>query len=91
MNYPVWEVPVPLVLGRRPGGAALALGGSLALMAVVRDRVRAASLAPHFSPRSLEVDPQTAAVALFFLVLFLGLTTAGWMVRRLFRSAANQG
>ena len=81
---------VPLVLGRRPWEAAMALGGSLVLMAVVRDRVRAGYLAPHFSPQTLEVEPQTAAVVLFFLLLVLGLATVGWMVHRLFRSAGSR-
>lgn len=78
-----------LVLGRRPRGAALALGVTLALMAVVRDRVRAGYLAPYFSPQVLQVEPQTAAAVVFFLVLALGLATVGWMVSRFFRSAGH--
>ncbi len=91
MNYPVWEVPVPPRLGPAPRRCRPGPWRQPRAHGRGPDRVRAASLAPHFSPRSLEVEPQTAAVALFFLVLFLGLTMAGWMVRRLFRSAASQG
>lgn len=76
---------VLLVLVRRPGAAALALAGALALMAVVRDRVRAGYLAPHFSTQALEVEPQTGAIILFFLLLVAGLATVGWMVGRIFR------
>jgi hypothetical protein len=77
---------VLLVLVRRPWGATTALGGTLALMAITRDRIRAGYLTPYYSPQALEVEPQTVAVVLFFVVLGLGLVTVGWMVSRLFRS-----
>jgi hypothetical protein len=80
---------VLLVLVRRPGGATTALGGTLALMAITRDRIRAGSLAPYYSPQAREVEPQTVAVILFFVVLVLGLVSVGWMVSRLFRSVGS--
>ena len=81
---------IVLVLARRPREAAVALAATLVLMAVVRDRVRAGYLAPHYSPQALQVEPQTAAVVLFFLLLVLGLATVGWMLSRLFRSAGTR-
>ncbi|MFQ5931411.1 MAG: hypothetical protein ACE5MM_03285, partial [Nitrospiraceae bacterium] len=57
---------------------ALALGGvgslmvTIALMAVVRDRVRYYWVAEHFDPTALPADPQWGFIALFGTLLVAG-------------------
>ena len=63
----------------------LALGtatilGTVALMVIIRDRLRAAYLASEFDPAKLAVQPQIAVFALFVLILLCGIAAIAWMV-----------
>ena len=63
----------------------LALGtatilGTVALMVIIRDRLRAAYLASEFDPAKLAVQPQIAVFALFVLILLCGIAVIAWMV-----------
>jgi hypothetical protein len=56
--------------------------GTVALMAVIRDRLRAAYLASEFDPAKLAIQPQMAIFALFVLILLCGIAAIVWMVRK---------
>lgn len=58
-------------------GLAVAL---VALMAFLRDFVRAGYLAPHFSPDRLAVAPQYGPMILFAVTLVAGLAVLAWMI-----------
>ena len=60
--------------------AIVALAGTVSLMAVVRDIVRDAYLAPHFRPQELRVAPQWGIVIFFALVLLVGLGVVAYML-----------
>jgi len=66
---------------RLAGAAIVALAGTVSLMAVVRDIVRDAYLAPHFRPQELRVAPQWGIVIFFGLVLLVGLGVVAYMLR----------
>ncbi len=53
--------------------------GTVALMAIIRHRLRAAYLAPAFDPARLYVQPQMLVFALFVLILFCGIAAIAWM------------
>jgi hypothetical protein len=53
--------------------------GTVALMVIIRDRLRAAYLASEFDPTRLPVQPQMAVFGLFVLILLLGIATIAWM------------
>ena len=57
-----------------------AILGTVALMAVIRDRLRAAYLASEFDPTQLAVQPQIAVFALFVVILLCGIAAIAWMV-----------
>jgi hypothetical protein len=61
------------------------LVGTVCLMAVMRDIVRDAYLAPYFRPQELVVVPQWGVVILFAVLLVAGLGVVGYMLS-LFRS-----
>lgn len=71
----------------------LALGtvtiiGTVALMVVIRDRLRAAYLASEFDPARLPVQPQMAVFALFVLVLLCGIAAIAWMLLKFSKAAS---
>ncbi len=53
--------------------------GTVALMVIIHDRLRAAYLASEFDPSKLAVQPQMAVFALFVLILLLGIAAIAWM------------
>lgn len=79
---------------RTPALPALAgvgsLAGTVCLMAVMRDIVRDAYLAPYFRPDELAVAPQWGVVAFFLLLLVAGLGVIAYMLS-LFRPFARTG
>lgn len=81
---------VPLAFRSLPAGA-VAVGLAVAGMALVRHRVRDASLAPHFTTESLPVSAQTGPFVVFVLILVLGLAVVGWMLGRFFPAARTGG
>jgi hypothetical protein len=54
--------------------------GTVALMAVIRHRLRAAYLASEFDSSKLAVQPQMAVFALFVLFSLCGIAAIAWMV-----------
>lgn len=64
---------------RRIALGTAAILGTVALMVVIRHRLRAAYLGSEFDPARLSVQPQTVVFALFVLVLLCGVATIVWM------------
>lgn len=94
MNYPVWEIPqigggmmigliAILMIQRRLVAGTVAILGTVALMVVIRDRLRVAYLATQFEPSQLGVQPQPVVFALFVLIMLLGVATIAWMAWKL--------
>lgn len=78
-----------MVMGRRrPVVAAVAIAGTVGLMAVIRHLVRLARLRPYFDPGTLPVHGQWVVFVLFVVLLLAGLFTVGWMLYRFFRPAS---
>lgn len=69
------------------GGGLIAL--TIALMAVIRHRVRSAYLDPHLRLEQLLVEPQTTVFLIFGVLLIGGLALIGWMLWR-FANATEQ-
>jgi hypothetical protein len=55
---------------------------TVALMVVMRDMVRTASLNPYFQLSRLQVSPQTGVIIVFLLTFAGGLATLVWMLRK---------
>jgi hypothetical protein len=78
-----------------PRAKVLALGGAgslivtIALMAMVRDRVRYHWLAGHFDPATLPVTPQWGFIGLFALLLAGGAAVLIYLVRVSIRSRSS--
>jgi len=98
MNYPVWEIPqigggmmigliTILMIQCRLVAGTVAILGTVTLMVVIRDRLRAAYLGSEFDPARLSVQPQMAVFSLFVLILLCGIATIAWMLRQLARTA----
>ena len=81
----MWAAPKSLTVG------AVALAGTLSLMAVIRQLVRVAYLRPYFDPHTLPVQGQWVVFAIFAILLVAGLATMGWMLYQLFRRAPAAG
>lgn len=67
--------------------SAIAISGTIAMMAVIRHLVRLEHLRPYFDPHTLPVQGQWVVFSLFLLLLVAGLATVLWMLSQLFRSA----
>ncbi len=79
-----------MIAARRSlAASAVAIVGTIALMAVIRHLVRVAHLQPFFDPHSLPVQGQWAVFGIFAVLLVAGLATVGWMVYQYFRPAAT--
>jgi hypothetical protein len=59
---------------------------TVALMVVMRDMVRTASLNPYFQLSRLQVSPQTGVIIVFLLTFAGGLATLVWMLRKVAQS-----
>ncbi len=68
------------IIQRRFALGTGAILGTIALMVIIRHRLRAAYLRSTFDPARLPVQPQTVVFALFALVLLCGVATIAWMV-----------
>ncbi|HEU5401201.1 MAG TPA: hypothetical protein VFU86_07585 [Terriglobales bacterium] len=55
---------------------------TVALMVVMRDMVRTASLTPYFQLSRLQVSPQTGVIIVFLLTFAGGLATLVWILRK---------
>jgi hypothetical protein len=78
------------VVRRSPAVAAVAIVGTISLMAVVRHLVRIARLRPYFDPHTLPVQGQWVVFAIFAVLLLVGLATVGWMLYKFFRPASGR-
>ncbi len=58
---------------------------TVVVMVLIRDHVRTLYLANTFDPSTLRVDPQYGVLALFLVVLLLGLASVAWMLRAGFK------
>lgn len=74
-----------LTLPRFAAGVG-AIGGTVALMVIVRHRVRTLWLEPAFSVDRLPASPQWGAILLFLLFLAIGLGLVAWMLVQFLRS-----
>jgi hypothetical protein len=73
---------------RSPVAGAVAIVGTICLMAVIRHLVRIARLRPYFDPHALPVQGQWVVFAIFAVLLLVGLATVSWMLYRFFRPAS---
>jgi hypothetical protein len=76
---------------RSLAAGAVALLGTLGLMAVIRHLVRVAYLRPYFDPHTFPLQGQWGVFALFVILLVSGLAVLGWMLYQLFRPAPAKG
>ncbi len=79
-----------LTIQRSLAIGTISILGTVALMVIIRDRLRAAYLVSEFDPKKLAVQPQIAVFALFVLILLCGVATIVWMVWK-FALARHQG
>ena len=59
----------------------------LALMAVMRQQVRTATLAPYFKLEQLQSAPQWGPFTMFIVTLLIGLVVFAWLIRVVLRAA----
>lgn len=71
---------------RMPVAAAWTLLATLFFMALTRDQVREAYLAPWFSLSELRVEPQYGFLAVFLAALVLGLAVVAYIVKLALRA-----
>ncbi len=64
---------------------------TIVLMVVARAALRAAALAPYYSPTRLDVSPQWGALALFLGTFVAGLGLVAWMVKVFQGSFSGEG
>ena len=83
---------VLLVFGfqRRPASAGIALVGTIAVMAVMRDFVRAGYLEPYFTLSDLRLDPEYSPLILFLVVFVAGMGMV-WYLLRLAAKTGKEG
>jgi hypothetical protein len=74
-----------IAVRRSLGAGATAIGLTVVGMAIVRHRVREATLAPFFSAEALTVNAQTGLFLLFAALLLAGIAVVAWMARALAR------
>jgi hypothetical protein len=65
--------------------ASAAIGVTVILMVILRQRVRALWLSPHFRTEELSVASQWGAILLFLALLLAGIGLVGWMLWQFFR------
>jgi hypothetical protein len=66
-----------------------AIGLTVVLMVLLRQRVRTLWLAPYFRYEALPVSPQWGAILLFVALLLTGISLVGWMLWRFFQQPAR--
>ena len=78
-----------LLLAANAKGNGLAVMGiaggvlTVALMVLVRDRMRTEYLSPYFRPSDLPVAPQGGVIAIFLVLFVAGLGAVYWMLTKL--------
>lgn len=81
--------PPTRISGVRLGVGSVAIGVTVVLMVLLRQRVRTLWLEPHFRYEQLPVASQWGAIVLFLVLLAAGISLVGWMVWHFFRSPAK--
>ncbi|HSB81656.1 MAG TPA: hypothetical protein VLM91_22985 [Candidatus Methylomirabilis sp.] len=66
-----------------------AIGLTVVLMVLLRQRVRTLWLLPHFRYEALPIASQWGAILLFFFLLLIGISLVAWMLWRFFRQPAR--
>jgi hypothetical protein len=69
--------------------ASAAIGVTVIMMVILRQRVRTLWLAPHFRTEQLSVASQWGAILLFLVLLLAGVCLVGWMVWQFFREGGS--
>jgi hypothetical protein len=82
-------VPPDRISPGRLSLASAAIGLTVILMVILRQRIRTMWLAPHFSTEQLSVASQWGAILLFLALLLAGVCLVGWMVRQFFREGGS--
>ena len=59
-------------------------------MVITRDNLRTLYLQSQFDPSTLQVNPQYGVMALFFVILIIGLACVAWMVKAGFANAPGR-
>ncbi len=68
---------------------SLAIGVTVVLMVLLRQRVRSLWLEPFFRFDQIPVAPQWGAILLFLILLAAGVGLVGWMMRQFFGQTAR--
>jgi len=82
-------VPPGRISAGRITFASVAIGVTVILMVILRQRVRTMWLTPYFRTEQLSVGSQWGAILLFVILLLAGLFLVGWMLWHFFRSPAK--
>jgi len=82
-------VPSDRISARRLYLASAAIGVTVILMAVLRQRIRTMWLDPYFRTEQLSVASQWGAILLFLILFLAGVLLVGWMVREFFREGRS--
>ncbi|MEK7704455.1 MAG: hypothetical protein AAB426_05805 [Myxococcota bacterium] len=86
----LWRAADSVVPMRQVIVAAVHLGVVVLLMVLIRDLVRRTMIAGVISWQTMTVAPQWDVIAIFFVLLFLGLATLGWMLLAVRRADARR-
>lgn len=69
--------------------ASAAIGVTVILMAILRQRIRTMWLDPYFRTEQLSVASQWGAILLFLILFLAGVLLVGWMLWQFFRSPSK--
>jgi hypothetical protein len=76
---------------RRLRPTLIQAGIAFAAMILTRDQLRTLTLAGVADPARLPINPQYGVMALFLIVLIVGLVAVGWMLKLGFRAGTEGG
>jgi hypothetical protein len=82
-------VPPNRISAGRITFASVAIGVTVILMVILRQRVRTMWLTSYFRIEQLSVGSQWGAILLFIILLLAGVFLVGWMLWQFFRSPAK--
>lgn len=82
-------VPSDRISARRITLASAAIGVTVILMVILRQRVRTMGLEPYFRTEQPSVASQWGAILLFLVLFLAGVLLVGWMLWQFFRSPAK--
>jgi hypothetical protein len=82
-------VPPDRISAGRISIASAAIGVTVILMVILRQRVRTMWLEPYFRTEQLSVASQWGAILLFLALFLAGVLLVGWMLWQFLRSPAR--